>query len=392
MLGYAGHAGGNGSSLLNVFQFDSNCQTGDLCDGGMSSGYYTGLAFPKYAIHINDVANMKSVQNVDIAGDSCPGDLSCNLKAGVRLDTATVQNSNTKVQVLAVHCERHLSGTGTAYSDCVDDNGVPATIDGVHTDSHITRAVHIENNTGLTTSGVSLRNIVPAANHPAIVDDVNPGNTFANGQAIGEYDIEQSGNFLNPSGRSSLAGGLTPGAPLSPLSGGTGGTALVCDDINQINSDQRTSAGTFSTTCSMPGAANWFTSNAVVEFYTAGTYNSSTGAPSVTASIQVNGISVVTGTVGPSASQSSQGWIYSGQLSLTSLNLGTGGCHISGIGRLDFFATGSSESTAFANAGIGGTSTSTTCFGSGVALSLSIGTFTNMTNMRLNQLIVRVHQ
>jgi hypothetical protein len=216
VLGYDGHAGGNGSSILNVFQFDSNCQTSSSgCTGGLLTGNYTSISFPKYPVHLNNVGNMKTVQNIDIGADSCPAlPTGCGLAAGLRLDQAPNQNSLTKVQVFAVHCEANLLGSGDAYLYCVDDNGVPATIDGVHTDDHITKAVYLRDTTGVPTASVSVRDIVPYPNssHYAIQDDVN-SYTSPGGLAIGSYDIEQAGNFFNAAG----PGGPTLGGGLSVL-------------------------------------------------------------------------------------------------------------------------------------------------------------------------------
>lgn len=203
-LGYDGHLGANGSSILNFFLLDSNCQTQtNGCTGGGAT--QTAAAFPTYGIHINHVGNMKTVQNVDIGADSCGSGCNLTTGSGVRLDNAANQNSASKVQVLAVHCEGEA---GTSIPACVDDEGVPATIEGVHTSAQITDSVVIGNSAVATT----LLDIVPSASHVPILDNVNPSNVFTAGQAVGLYDIEQAGNYLDPAGNSNLSGGLTLGS------------------------------------------------------------------------------------------------------------------------------------------------------------------------------------
>lgn len=193
-------------------------------------------AYPLYGIHDDAVPQLKKIDGFDYGGDTC-GDASdggaCPTVAAVRLDGSLSNSIATKVSVHDVHAEglAGTCGTSTGLVAAVDDRGVPATIEGVHASCQVPDAVVL----GAASAGVSpvtqgthLTNIVPyaASGNCAVVDNVNTincgiGGGLPAGQVVGEYDIEQVGNFLNPAGSSDLAGGLTLGGNLTLPAGGS---------------------------------------------------------------------------------------------------------------------------------------------------------------------------
>lgn len=212
--GYDGHVGANGSQIYNHFLVPSNCEAiTNNCNG--AGGTVTAAAFPIYAIDDDAVPQFKTITDVDVGADNC-GDTAdggvCPMSngGGIRLNAAVNGNSPTKANVTAIHCEG-LAGA-PLIGACVDDYGIPATIDGVHTSNQISYSVHLRSGTTATV----VRNVIPGPARNAVYDESNtPAYQSIAGNAAGEYDIEQVGNFLNAAGNSNLAGGLTLGGPLA---------------------------------------------------------------------------------------------------------------------------------------------------------------------------------
>lgn len=211
--GFNGHLGANGSSLNQVFFTPSNCSTMYPCTGGGGSVTNHNLAWPTYAIHDDGVAQLKDLANVDIGADNCG--TGCTMQAGVELTGLINGRAGARVTVRNIH----LEGTGGFPSTTpgVEVNGVPADITGVHTAAQVTDSVLIDSGS----TAVSVKSVIPYSGNYAIVDNVNGGYKTPPGQAIGFYDIEQPGNFLNVAGNSDLSGGLTLGGNLSLPAGGT---------------------------------------------------------------------------------------------------------------------------------------------------------------------------
>jgi hypothetical protein len=199
--------------------------------------------FPTYGIHDDAVAQLKKIDGLDYGADNCgTSTTSCTTAAAVRLDPSqSYPISATKVSVHDVHAEGlanqcSVHGPTTA---AVDDNQVPATIQGVHSSCQVPYSVQLE----LGTTAVDLSNLIPYsdpvthAGIPAINDQsVSASSPYTSpaGQPIGEYDIEQTGTVLNPAGTSALFNSVTVGVGVTSASvsgetgtGSTPGTSVA---------------------------------------------------------------------------------------------------------------------------------------------------------------------
>ncbi len=203
---------------------------------GTTGTYYYGVAdaaaaYPKYGIHDDAVAQLKKIDGFDYGADTC-GNLSdssvCATQAAVRLD-GVIMNAPVGFAKVSVH-DVHAEGLATAcltatIGAVVEDDGVPATVDGVHGSCQIVYGVQIDDPTYASPGAIHLTDINPyplpiglsMTKRNAIYDLLsNPGSPYKSNalESVGEYDIEQPGNFLNPAGPSNFAGGLTVGGPL----------------------------------------------------------------------------------------------------------------------------------------------------------------------------------
>jgi hypothetical protein len=137
-----------------------------------------------------------------------------------------------KVSVHDIHAEGLASGScanAPTITSAVEDNGVPAAIEGIHTACQILYDVQIDNPTNGSPGGIHLTDLVPypftigmSTMRNAIYDLLsNPTSPYTSngGEVIGEYDIEQPGNFLNPAGNSNLAGSLALGGTITSYNG-----------------------------------------------------------------------------------------------------------------------------------------------------------------------------
>ncbi len=264
----------------NLYACGGNpCQV-DTVSSGISLTLYNGVTtgvsgvnyavgyqtpeYPVYGIHDDAVAQLKKIDGFDYGGDTCGTSGmagSCPTLAAVKLDGVVMSAPVTfaKVSVHDIHAEGLASSTCSSaptIAAVVEDNGVPATIEGVHSSCQILYGVQIDNPTYASPGAIHLTDIDPypltigaSTKRNAIYDLLsNPGFPYKSNpeEAVGEYDIEQPGNFLNPAGNSSFAGGLTLGstATSSALAAGSSGVVTTYNSIATVGGGVPSEVGT----------------------------------------------------------------------------------------------------------------------------------------------------
>lgn len=172
----------NSHSLTLASNFTGSCPVS--CNYAIAgSTDQNSTTWPTYGVHLDRVAQFKSLINFDFGGDNCgSASTSCNTTAVVKADGAAVNTYASKAEILDVHGEGSVSNA--TINAGVELNGLPALVCGVHTSIEFVYSVQIDSGSTADT----LCDLVPYSSKKALNDEVNSP-TIQPGVPVGLYAI-----------------------------------------------------------------------------------------------------------------------------------------------------------------------------------------------------------